>query len=228
MAKFVRGNPIPNATGYRLLKKYGDGYGLIYQKSIGKQQIGELNCLINTDGSIVYNQRANFSGMIVATDFDEDDTKTTAVCLTSVPFVGDYLAVAFYTKKDDYSSFVGGYRFEELAQAWTSQFTGANIVLAAKSLKATYVAFCTDVTSDFWIYTPNKINFCLDEYKNPSQLPEGETHQLVVQALGDPNGVDTDGDGKIDTIYEDSQYGGKADANGNPTSEPLVYNPSSN
>ena len=73
----------------------------------------------------------------------------------------------------------------------------------AKQHNANYVVFTVDVNADLWYYTPNKINFRLDELTDFWQvLTAGETHQLVVKAIGE-GGVDLNGD---NIIYADSDY----------------------
>lgn len=217
MAVFVRGSGIEKATAYDLLRKVGDTYEKVWRKTFGKQQPEIMSGYINESGASATSQYAKYSEMIDVTDFDENDNTTQAfTMLSSIAGVSGALVVAFYTKKEDYTSFVYGYTADELTELWGADYTGANLVAFAQQHKANYVVFTVDVNADLWYYTPNKINFRLDEYVNFwNVLPAGQTHYLAVKAIGE-GGVDLDGDGKI---YADSGNGG--DASG----EPLVYAP---
>lgn len=215
MSLFVRGSGIEKATAYDLLRKVGNTYEKVWRKTFGKQQPEIMSGYINESGASATSQYAKYSEMIDVTDFDENDNTTQAfTMLSSIMGVSGALLIAFYTKKEDYTSFVYGYTANELTELWGADYTGANLVDLAQQHKANYVVFTVDVNADLWYYTPNKINFRLDEYVNFwNVLPAGQTHYLVVKAIGE-GGVDLDGDG---IIYSDSDYGGDADGN------PLEY-----
>ena len=207
MAKFVRGIGIENATAYELYKKNGDNYEFVARKYIGKRDCNGYSYAITQSGWLIGSTISTTSGMIDVTDFDENNNTKEALKISKpTDYRSEYLACAFYKTKNT-NSFVGGYTWNAFnlhLTIGTKIFTGKKIAELAKSLGANYVRFCGAPTNGeenpFWIYTPNKINFRLDEYT--SKLPEGETHQLVVKALGE-GGVDLNGDG---VIYEDSEY----------------------
>ena len=117
MSFFVRGSGIEKATAYDLMRKVGDTYEKVFGKTFGKQLPEIMSGYINASGAEATSQYAKHTDMIDVTDFDENDTTTQAfTTLSNIMGVSGALLVAFYTKKEDYTSFVYGYSSGELTE----------------------------------------------------------------------------------------------------------------
>lgn len=209
MATFVKGSAaVPNATGYALCKVDGQTYTEIARKRVGILDVGIANEKFDVYGKPTSTDTdVARTAMIDIEDFDISDDVNKCVYLN--PTMGANRVMFLYSKYEDYSSYVEGYSYNDLNTHSGGKFDAASIVRLAKENNATHVAFFSITTaSPLEVVLPNKINFRLDDYAN--KLPAGQTHQLVVKAIGE-GGEDLDGDGKI---YADSDYGG--DVNGDP------------
>lgn len=188
MAIYIKGDVVPNAKGYSLHKLENiDGKTLhipIDRKLTGKSFYRNLG-RIDFDGQIINDPGWSYSPMIdisLLVDLEPDG------CVDY--FGGDAgtnTVMSLYRTRDDYSSFITGFNSYEIA--------GSTKLSHLKSFLeyggAKYVVFCKPGSS-IWVNTKSELNFCLDDY--PNTLPAGQTHTLVVRAIGD--GVN----------YSDSEY----------------------
>lgn len=196
MATFIKGEGVPHAKGYVL---YYDGGGTNYAgiKPVGNVPFGYEGERIASNGTIETTELSiAHTDMYDVADFDETDYTNPCVCLYAPN--GDALeqVLFLYGEKDNFSSFIRSYAFEELNDLTEDTLSGGHIVELAKSNNANYVAFCSDTSANQpEVILPNKICFRLDDH--PFEVGE---HTLYVEAIGE-GGEDTDGDG---IIYEGS------------------------
>lgn len=230
MAKYIKGDAIPNARGYQLCKKVGYEYLPVASYNCGKNYNRFLQgCFLGIDGALNSGEASDvytdfihidlIAEEIIKADIGWDEILSRKFFDIEVHNRGNVL-VAFYTKYGDYNSCVGTLTFEDMEGdpdiGGGVGFEWENIKAYAENLHAKYIILSGVESSDpehpNWVYFTDKIFFCLDAY--PEELPEGETHYLVVKAIGESDGtVDTNNDG---IIYIDSDHGGK-----NHPSQPL-------
>ena len=217
MATFVRGNAIPNATAYKLLKKNSDGtYTEIATKNISNGSLNyEYAGRLDSDGDIVADGSVYIWKRSEFINIEDLENGSDGWCVwventsqNAVEIKAEFYEPSGYNGKNC----VGYIRYE--GKEGTPLTAEEIKSIAANFPTAKWIVFYLDFSSpdakDI-IHVTTSINFALDNYKD--KLAAGENHLLVVQAIGE-GGVDTDGDG---VIWKDSEYCLGEDGN------PLTY-----
>ncbi len=214
MATFVKGAAIPNAREYGLYKKVGETFESVAFRTKGRDEnIFIVDGYIDSQGRLQEGHAEACYTNFIHVDALENEPISGA-CFYVSP-TSSVKAVNFYEDADE-TTFVGAMPYDDTMLGTHGVY---DVKYCAEAFGAKYIRFSGLADEQNFVCFTNNIFFALDQYKD--KLPKGETHHLVVQAIGE-GGVDLDGDG---VIYADSDYGGKADAQGNPTSEPLEYTP---
>lgn len=213
MLFFVKGNAVPNATSYTLYRKNNDEYTPIATQAIGKLTDFEAGKLTSNGRGVDTDSTWVHSGFIRIDKLENLEGIKQCVYLDTNSNY-DQPVVGYYKKYDDHLSLIEYLTWNDLQNIHGCE--AEDFKTTAEFNGAQYVVFCSYAggTNPFWVNVTKDIFFALDECT--SQLPAGQTHQLVVKAIASADGVDTDGDGTVDIIYADSDYCFGAD--GNPLS----------
>lgn len=179
MANYIKGNAVANASGYELRKKTTlDGntaYVHIDTKRAGMVSFQNKG-YIDSNGQPV---SSDFQGlefrrtdMFHINDLSNDENEE---CCSRWSTNENVIAIAAYSRKDDYSSFVAGYRFYDFSNTRNAE--------TLKKIIGDYYVVFVQANPQILVSLKNDLNFRLDDYSD--KLEEGQTHTLVVRAIGD-------------------------------------------
>lgn len=192
---YIKGAAIEGAKSYKLFKVADDQYTDIGEQVIGKQNEGFTKGYVDSTGAFVNDENIGWK----RTDFIHIDQLADigGACVMLTPDTTsstNYSVANFYTDNDA-STFVGSLSYNDMNSVG---FKAADVAYYAQTKNAKYVVFASRWQSaeSLWANLTDAIFFCLDEYADI--LTAGESHTLVVQAIGD-------GDS-----YEDSDYSNNA------------------
>ena len=198
---YVKGAAVENAKSYKLLKVVNDQYTDIGEQSIGKQTDGFTNGYVDSNGAFVNDENIGWkrTGFIHIDKLADVDGACVMLTPDSDSTI-NYCVANFYAD-DDAGTFVGGLTYSDMNSVG---FTAADVVYYAESKNAKYVVFSCrwQGTGSLWVNLTDAIFFCLDEYADI--LTAGESHTLVVQAIGDgDNYEDSDYSNEVEHVVEE-------------------------
>lgn len=187
MAVFIKGNEIPNASAYRLLKKVNDSDYQRVATKIVHQNLAERPGYMNPEGKFCYDLEGAYRSNLV--DISELPSEVGLGIISGIVTHPQIANIAFLAADTD--NILGFTGEAEGAMDTISGDIDAGWIKSIAPAGTRYIVFSTYSNDSSQVpffqislgAENRDINFRLDDY--PDAFSSAETYKLVVQAVGD-------------------------------------------